>query len=175
MPAFLSYLLSFRGRLNRARYLAIGAGVGLMYTFVTILLMGLDGQVSFAALLPIIVGWGASVWIQGAATVRRFHDLDRPGLHYWLLYIPFYNLYLAFVLLLQRGTEGSNRYGRDSLGSGPFAHHGRESDGRSARTTATVLAVEDWNCPRCGNRNSVPTCVRCGAASLETLRQRRAA
>jgi uncharacterized membrane protein YhaH (DUF805 family) len=46
-------------------------------------------------------------------SVRRFHDLDRPGSDYWLLLIPFYNIYLGFVLLFKGGTDGPNQYDED--------------------------------------------------------------
>jgi len=49
------------------------------------------------------------------AAVKRLHDLERPGAHYWLLLIPVYNIYLALVLLFKRGTSGPNRYGDDPL------------------------------------------------------------
>ena len=54
--------------------------------------------------------------INAFAAVKRFHDLDRPGTHYWLLLIPFYNIYLGLVLLFEKGTVGDNKYGPDPLG-----------------------------------------------------------
>jgi len=50
------------------------------------------------------------------AGIKRLHDLDRPGTHYWLLLIPFYGLYIGVVMLLEKGTTGSNRFGEDRLG-----------------------------------------------------------
>lgn len=47
------------------------------------------------------------------STIRRLHDLDRPGAHIFLLAIPIYNVYLNCVLLFRRGTNGPNRYGED--------------------------------------------------------------
>ena len=47
--------------------------------------------------------------------VKRLHDLDRPGTHYWYLLIPFYNIYLGLLLLFKRGTSGCNQYGDDPL------------------------------------------------------------
>ena len=49
-------------------------------------------------------------------TVKRFHDLDRPGTHYWLLWVPlYYPFYLLWILLFKRGTDGPNQYGADPL------------------------------------------------------------
>jgi uncharacterized membrane protein YhaH (DUF805 family) len=59
----------------------------------------------------------AGLVVSSFITVKRFHDLNRPGWHYWLLLIPFYNLYLAIILLFKKGTAGPNTYGPDPLGS----------------------------------------------------------
>lgn len=67
-----------------------------------------------AAVVGSLIGLAGAVVIafQG---VRRLHDLDRPGTHYWLLLVPFYNIYLGLLLLFKKGTEGPNRYGEDPL------------------------------------------------------------
>ena len=49
------------------------------------------------------------------AVVKRLHDLDRPGSHFWLFFIPFYNIYLGLLLLFKSGTDGESRYGPDPL------------------------------------------------------------
>jgi hypothetical protein len=49
--------------------------------------------------------------------VKRLHDLDRSGAHYWLLLVPLYNIYLALLLLFKKGTTGPNRFGPDPLQS----------------------------------------------------------
>ena len=33
--------------------------------------------------------------------------------HYWLFFVPFYNIYLGLVLLFTRGVQGNNQYGPD--------------------------------------------------------------
>ena len=50
-----------------------------------------------------------------AVTVRRLHDLGRPGSHYWLLMIPIYNFFLSLVLLFSKGIPDHNSYGPDPL------------------------------------------------------------
>jgi uncharacterized membrane protein YhaH (DUF805 family) len=50
---------------------------------------------------------------------RRLHDLDRLGSHYWLLLIPFYNLYLGCVWLFKKGTARRHLYGPDPLSQRP--------------------------------------------------------
>ena len=54
---------------------------------------------------------GISTLYSGVNTVKRLHDLGRPGWHYWLGYIPFYNFYLGIILTFRAGTPGANAYG----------------------------------------------------------------
>ena len=48
-------------------------------------------------------------------SIRRLHDLNRPGSHALLLFLPFYNIYLQLVLLFKKGTDGPNPYGPDPI------------------------------------------------------------
>jgi len=43
-------------------------------------------------------------------TIQRLHDIGRSGHHYWLLFIPIYNLYLNILLLFKKGTDGPSEY-----------------------------------------------------------------
>ncbi len=111
-------LFSFRGRANRWWYfwhtLLDGIVVlGLIAMVVT--LAGIVGVVPMIVpFLGIVV---AAVVTQIAIAVKRLHDLDRPGRHWWLLVIPIYNIYFALVLLFRTGTMGPNRFGPDPLRS----------------------------------------------------------
>jgi uncharacterized membrane protein YhaH (DUF805 family) len=49
--------------------------------------------------------------------VKRLHDLDKPGWHFWLLLLPLYNIYLSLVMLFVKGTHGTNQFGSDPLAS----------------------------------------------------------
>jgi len=59
-----------------------------------------------------VIGMGGAL-VQAFLVVRRLHDLDKPGAHYWLLLVPFYNIYLSILLTFQKGTTGPNRFGED--------------------------------------------------------------
>ena len=50
-----------------------------------------------------------------AAGVRRFHDKDKSG--WWILisFIPFVGSIIVLVLLIDKGTEGSNKFGNYPL------------------------------------------------------------
>ena len=73
---------------------------------------GLAGVLSMSLVVGILI---TGVIAEICVTVRRFHDLGRPGWHYLLLTIPFYNVYLVLALLFQRGDSGPNQYGPDPL------------------------------------------------------------
>ena len=117
-------LLSMEGRLNRAAYfgraLAIWAVTALIAFSVGAVMgvtMGQDASQGAAPGVGFLIGLGGAVVI-AFQVVRRLHDLDRPGTHYWLLLVPFYNIYLSLVLLFKQGTDGSNQYGADPLAAG---------------------------------------------------------
>jgi uncharacterized membrane protein YhaH (DUF805 family) len=112
-------LLSMEGRYNRTKYfwigLAISIGVSVAAGVIQLAVEAASGDPNIAAVL------GTSMYILGAViaafpVIKRLHDLARPSSHYWLLLIPFYNLYLALVLLFKKGTPGPNQYGPDPLG-----------------------------------------------------------
>jgi len=115
-------LFSMQGRYNRAKYFwvvlaivlvgqLVSTGVGMAVShFVS------DPETAFVTSLTIglIVAIGIAV-VAAFQAVKRLHDMDRPGTHYWLLLIPIYNIYFGLVLLFKKGTEGENKYGPDPL------------------------------------------------------------
>jgi uncharacterized membrane protein YhaH (DUF805 family) len=112
----MATFFSMRGRHNRATYFWSQFGI-------VVLVYGATFSAGFARLLP--TGKSATaIWyavllvgnvLSALQIVRRLHDLDRPGTHYWFLLIPLYDLYLVLVLLFTKGTSGPNRYGADPL------------------------------------------------------------
>jgi len=104
------------GRLNRALYFLheLAIGVGWFVIVIAIVVLWYPNDPEAAELVWYIVGIGANILI-AFQIVKRLHDLDRPGSHYWLLLIPFYNIYLSWVLHFKKGTTGPNSYGPDPL------------------------------------------------------------
>jgi uncharacterized membrane protein YhaH (DUF805 family) len=107
----MNNLLSFEGRIGRQKY------------FLTLLIFGVGFQlVNFAITTrldsPIVF---SIVWTLGMMVffafqiVKRLHDLGKSGTHYWLLFIPLYNIYLTFLLLFKKGEDGENQFGSDPL------------------------------------------------------------
>ncbi|MBT4913097.1 MAG: DUF805 domain-containing protein [Longimicrobiales bacterium] len=115
MDKFLD-LFTMEGRANRAWYfwhiilddLAILTAIAMCAGLVFV-----TGSPLF--ILPGIGAVVAGLWAGIAITVKRLHDLDRPGWHWFLLAVPLYNIYLAIVLLFGRGSWGQNQFGADPL------------------------------------------------------------
>lgn len=107
---------SMQGRYNRATYF-------WSQFCILVLVYGATFSAGFARLLPTgqsaTAIWYAILFVGNALSalqiVKRLHDLDRPGTHYWLLLIPLYDLYLVLILLFKKGASGPNRYGSDPL------------------------------------------------------------
>ena len=110
-------LFSPQGRANRSWYLwHIVLDDLVMFTAAIALMM-----IGVATNLPLMFVPAAGVMVAGiwaavCITIKRLHDLDRPGWHWWLLLIPLYNMYLGLVLLFSKGADGPNRFGSDPLG-----------------------------------------------------------
>ena len=111
-------LFSMEGRYNRAKYfwtvLAIGV-VTQLVSFAAVSSIGTSGGgPETAEALGFLIGIAGSV-LSAFQVVKRLHDMNRPGTHYWLLLIPIYNIYFSLLLLFKKGTEGANQYGPDPL------------------------------------------------------------
>ena len=112
-------LFSPQGRANRAWYfwhilLDDFVVLGLMITMIVVTAI-MGNPFLVIPMVGVILG---GIWAAISITVKRLHDLGRPGWHFLLLGVPIYNLYLGLVLLFKRGTWGSNEYGPDPLQSG---------------------------------------------------------
>ena len=93
-------LLSFRGRLNRARYLVVQLA---LLTIWLVLWLKLSPQGETLRWLAAI----AMVWINTATTVKRLHDRNRSG--WWAVAVFFVNLlsyaYYGLFLGLYFGVD----------------------------------------------------------------------
>ncbi|MCX6092369.1 MAG: DUF805 domain-containing protein [Candidatus Bipolaricaulota bacterium] len=101
----MTTFFSMRGRYRRATYFWLQLGI-------LVVVYGVPFSLGFAKLLP--TGWPATAifWavllvgnlLSALQIVKRLHDLDRPGMHYGLLLVPLYDLYLVLVLFLRKGN-----------------------------------------------------------------------
>lgn len=109
-------LFTFNSRANRAKY--------IWYPFLAIIPWLALGFIQFLTNnsnntltnILVVLAYLPSIPISTCILVQRLHDIDRPGTHYWLCLIPIYNIYMAFLLLFKKGTDGPNQYGEDPLG-----------------------------------------------------------
>ena len=111
-------LFSFQGRVNRAWYFwhtFLDGAVAIGLILAIVIVGGMLGNPLFA--LPAVGVAVAAGVAELAITVKRLHDIGRPGWHWWLLLIPFYNIYLGLSLLFKRGSIGPNEFGTDPLGT----------------------------------------------------------
>jgi uncharacterized membrane protein YhaH (DUF805 family) len=116
---FIKELFIASGRLNRAAFylnMAVIFAITLVAFFIlnSLAEMGPFGRAiaPFLAILITIVVSCLCVF----QIIKRLHDLDRSGWDYFFFAIPFYNIYLAAVVLFAPGTVGVNNYGQDPLG-----------------------------------------------------------
>lgn len=108
----------FSGRIGRLQYFGFGVIWGLIFSFVAIA-MGIGLENSTTSSSPVSAGSALATLlftvVYAVATlsygVRRLHDFDKSGWWYLLMFVPFANVIMAFVLLLAPGTQGANRYG----------------------------------------------------------------
>ena len=110
----------FAGRINRQLLIIVQLTAGLLAAFVMVVVGLISG--SNTENLPLAIVTGIIdiilIWLSLSLDAQRLHDLNRSGWHVLLLLVPLYNIYLVFVLLLKKGTEGPNQYGPDPLSAG---------------------------------------------------------
>ncbi|MGE4287009.1 MAG: DUF805 domain-containing protein [Phycisphaerae bacterium] len=117
---------SYRGRANRGRFFLYLLLISLIVVVVEKCANYLLGMSSFGVSLNDSALEQYCFWIEVSIeivglfilsfpTVKRLHDINKSGKHYFLMLIPIYNLYLLIILLWRKGTDGSNGFGTDPL------------------------------------------------------------
>jgi uncharacterized membrane protein YhaH (DUF805 family) len=107
-------LFSIRGRISRRQYAVISLVI-VVVSYAFAFAIGFvsavsDGDVHNAGMFGLAVGLIGCL-LQGFLAVRRLHDLGKPGWYFWLMLIPFYNIYLSLVLCFTKGSNDANPYG----------------------------------------------------------------
>ena len=164
LSGFRNYA-NFDGRASRSEY-------WWFYGFFVALLLAIF--VASVAWMPALFFlWG--VYIAAmllpllAVTVRRLHDVDRPGNWAALALIPFAGVRLT-RMLAQPGTPGPNRYGPDplrpeagGLRQSPSSPAAMQQEPRAAETPRLTTASR---CSSCGWERwpDALFCADCGAA-----------
>jgi uncharacterized membrane protein YhaH (DUF805 family) len=146
----------FRGRASRMEYFLhwLGGIVAYIGGVVLVVWAELDpnappwGKTAMAILFLLVI---LLVMIDDiAVTLRRLEDLGRPRSHFWLLLIPFYNIYLGLLLFFKPGLD-------NSTATLALAH------GTSGTSPETNESAE-YVCSRCGSeiKRGDSFCSGCG-------------
>ncbi|MDQ8205829.1 DUF805 domain-containing protein [Pelagicoccus sp. SDUM812003] len=112
---------SFKGRLRRSDFLKINILLVVFIGVIQSLLIAIlpevlpPNKLIAARLLSssLIVLFLISAIIP--LSVRRLHDLNKPGIMVGLKLIPILNIYLFILLFFVKGTNGSNKYGDEKI------------------------------------------------------------
>ncbi len=69
------------------------------------------------------IAWAFATFIPNlAVTIRRLHDIDKPGAYILCGFIPIVGGIILLIFYFTPGTIGSNRYGEDPRTDGPTFH-----------------------------------------------------
>lgn len=101
-----------QGRVNRSAYMLGFFFLGVVASFPLYQFMRFEGT-------PAADGWAllfsaallVTLWSQVAISVKRLHDLDRPGMLVVALAIPVVSIVAFLALCAMPGTVGPNGYG----------------------------------------------------------------
>lgn len=97
-------LLSYEGRLNRAKY---WAAFGVL-----LVAWGLSAMISETLFVVVYL---VSLYSSTVIGIKRLHDLNKSGHWLWFTLVPLFNLYVAVLIMFVSGTKGGNRFGEDLL------------------------------------------------------------
>jgi uncharacterized membrane protein YhaH (DUF805 family) len=111
---FIWLFFRLTGRVSRAAYFLGGLFIAVLQAFplyrFTLVPEGTPENQVWAIVFFII--FVASLWSNIALTVKRLHDLGKPGLWSLVIFVPIVSIVAFIVLCLFPGDPGPNRYGR---------------------------------------------------------------
>lgn len=107
-------LLNYNGRVNRLPYIFLSIFIGIIFAVVDSY-QKYNSAPSNTGLLIVFTIELLCAFLISFVTVKRFHDLGKPGWYFWLMLVPFLNIYWGVLLLARKGISGPNTYGPDPL------------------------------------------------------------
>lgn len=110
---FFWLFFKFSGRVSRAAYILGFLFMLMVVSFPLYQFMRVPPESSTAQVWSMLFGLTFLVfmWAHVAFSVKRLHDVDKPGFYAVALFIPILSI-LAFVALcFYPGTAGPNRFG----------------------------------------------------------------
>ncbi|OBQ58489.1 DUF805 domain-containing protein [Mesorhizobium erdmanii] len=145
----MNLLFGFSGRIGRGRWWLAQFAVLILLVVTVAALVHVKGASTGhrlrafpsdnpSANLVLLIGAALSLWVNFAATIKRYHDLDKSGRWSLLLFLPYIGgLWVLVECGFFSGSDGNNDYGpppgaeesRSDLG----AHISRMAAERSVR------------------------------------------
>ena len=109
----LTLILSPEGRVNRAKWWAVGFSTLAVIYGAAILALTLDGAVGWILFVVVYV---LLAWANIVVTIKRWHDRDKSGWFYLVVFIPIIGgLWVLIECGFLAGTLGANRFGPDPI------------------------------------------------------------
>ena len=121
LAAFKKYGV-FEGRARRKEFWFFMLINSIIYGALTgfgALIIGLNTGVAISPMIPAIIYFAATLLPGISVTVRRLHDIGKPGWFYLLHFIPTLGTIALLILLCFDGNIGPNAYGDDPLNRVP--------------------------------------------------------
>ena len=148
---------SYDGRYNRQRFIFVWLGFTVVSNFTVFVLYALYPPSPYGVGIAPLLSFSLACLFAALfspAVVKRLHDLGRPGTHYWLLFIPLFNIFLVVVLLAKSGDRDRNTYGESPLpaaGGGASVASCHSALHRDCPYCAELIRVAAVKCRYCGS------------------------
>lgn len=110
-------LIENSNRINRKSYLLsyiFSLLIPLVFYIFDVILyafLGKDVAIAEYGLPFTILGFIIYIVYSILIRIKRFHDLNRSGRDILFFFVPFINLYFAFLLFFSKGSDCDNDYG----------------------------------------------------------------
>jgi uncharacterized membrane protein YhaH (DUF805 family) len=149
----MNYLFGIQGRIGRLQWWG-GQCIILMLFVAPLLMLGIGiGDMSeervqqiiannaVALIAAILAIYALAVWMNVATTVKRYHDRNKSGFWFLVIFIPFIGgIWQLVECGFLSGTPGANNFGQRGGGSafGDYA-----DDGSSSSTSAMLRRTQE--------------------------------
>lgn len=109
--------LTFKGRLNRKAYFIrmfyLNVVNFILYFLTTFICTLADVSEEVTLIVPALIIIVVMLIPGSSLVIRRLHDLDKSGWFYLIMCVPIVNFYVLYLLFIEDGTHGENRFGAE--------------------------------------------------------------
>jgi uncharacterized membrane protein YhaH (DUF805 family) len=109
---FFWLFFRFAGRLNRVAYLLVFLLTVVAVSFPLYQFMRVPAESPAAQIWSVLFGltFLTFLWVHVATSVKRLHDMGKPGILALSLFIPVISIAVFLILCFFPGSVGPNRY-----------------------------------------------------------------